>query len=308
LSVPIVDGAPTSPARALRVGLIGLGLIGRRHAATLQSLDGAALVATADPHAAADHADWRALLDAGPLDAVLVCTPPDAHRDPAVAALARGIPLYLEKPIAHDAADAAAIVAAAAAAGVPCAVGYQYRALSFLGALPTDSAMLVGVGISETAPRAWLGDRSRGGSHLLERASHLVDLVHALAGRAAAVRASDRGDRLVLTLELASGALAALAVARVPGGPGWRLELVGPRGTTTVALDEPPHADGPGGPLRHEGRPLLERSLARFLDAVRTGDPAAVCCTPAAAAETLATALACLEAARAPGRQVGAHR
>jgi hypothetical protein len=136
----------------------------------------------------------------------------------------------------------------------------------------------------------------------------MIDLVQALAGPAVAVRASDRDERLALTLELATGALAALAIARLPGGPGWRLELSGPHGTTTVALDERPVADGPAGRLVHEGRLPLERSLERFLAAVRTGDPEAVACTPTAAAETLATALACLAAAQAPGTAPAAPR
>ena len=45
--------------------------------------------------------------------------------------VARGLPLYLEKPVARSLADARAIVTAAEA-GVVCAVGYQWHAVDVL--------------------------------------------------------------------------------------------------------------------------------------------------------------------------------
>jgi predicted dehydrogenase len=35
------------------------------------------------------------------LDALFVCTPPANHAEPAVAAIGRGVPVYLEKPLAR---------------------------------------------------------------------------------------------------------------------------------------------------------------------------------------------------------------
>jgi predicted dehydrogenase len=287
------------PSADLRVGVVGLGFVGAGHVERLAGLPGVRVGATADARPAlGDHDDWRRLLADDRLDAVVVATPPDTHRELALAALEAGLPLYLEKPLAHSLADGEAIAAAAAASGTVCAVGYQYRSLSFLDALPRDSAMLLGVGISPTADRPWLGDPSRGGTHLLERASHLIDLELALAGPARRVTAADYGERLALTLELRDDALGTVAVGRFADGPGWRLELVGERGTTTVALGDAPFACGPDGRREHEGGPLLERSLGRFVEAVRADDPGLVPCGPDDALETLATALACLAAAQ----------
>jgi myo-inositol 2-dehydrogenase/D-chiro-inositol 1-dehydrogenase len=282
----------------LRVGLVGAGWIARTHATTLAALDGARLVASADlVPGRADYTDWHALLARERLDAVLVCTPPDAHRAVVVAAAEAGLAVYLEKPVAHDMADARAIAAAVARAGVVCAVGYQYRAISFLADLPRDARLLIGAGLSGTVDRPWLGDRARGGGFVLERASHLVDLQRALAGEVAEVASVESGDALALTLGFASGALGSVVVGRVAGGPGWRLDLVGDR-TVAVELDPVFRAAGDGVALAHTGPPPVQASLERFVRAAAARDPAAVACPLPEGVATLAVALAGQDAAQ----------
>ena len=291
----------------LRIGIVGAGWIAGTHAATLARLDGAQVVASADVvPGRADYVDWRAMLRAERLDALVVCTPPDVHREVTVEAAQAGLAVYLEKPVAHTMDDAAAIAAAVKATGVVCAVGYQYRAISFLGDLPRDAALLLGTGISDTADRAWLGDRARGGGMMLERASHLIDLERAIAGEVAGVTALDEGDGLATALRFASGALGSVVVGRVAGGPGWRLELVvADAGTVAVELDPVFRARGAGLDLAHVGPPPVERSLACFIDAAARRDPGGVCCTVADGVGTLAVALAAQEAAQ---RGAGAGR
>jgi predicted dehydrogenase len=282
----------------LRVGIVGAGWIAGTHAATLADLDGVELVATADVvPGRAEYADWREMLARERLDAVIVCTPPDAHRDVAVAAAEAGLAIYLEKPVAHALGDARAIAAAVDAAGVVCGVGYQYRAISFLDALPRDATLLLGTGVSDTVQRSWLGDRDRGGGMILERASHLIDLELVLAGAVDAVSAVEAGDALSIGLRFASGAVGAVAVGRAPGGPGWRLELAGDEGTVTVELDPGFRAHGGGVALEHVGPPPLRLSLACFVDAAARRDPGAVCCPLEEGVATLAVALAAQEAA-----------
>src|SRR5439155_344027 len=102
----------TGPARAL-----ALGELKRRddvQVVGVCDLDRARAEALAPPGATV-YERFDELLDRGQPDALWVCTPPLAHREPAVAALARGIHVYLEKPIARTGDDAAAIVAAAEA-------------------------------------------------------------------------------------------------------------------------------------------------------------------------------------------------
>ncbi|MBW3634214.1 MAG: Gfo/Idh/MocA family oxidoreductase, partial [Chloroflexi bacterium] len=58
---------------------------------------------------------------------VMVCTPEDQHLEPALAALDRGKPLMVEKPVAHTLEAAYAIAAAAERTGVPVLAGHLLR-------------------------------------------------------------------------------------------------------------------------------------------------------------------------------------
>lgn len=74
------------------------------------------------------HADVATMLDAHPdLTAAIVATPDFAHRDPALACIARGLDLLIEKPLATTSDDANAIRVAAAKAGVQVVVGFENR-------------------------------------------------------------------------------------------------------------------------------------------------------------------------------------
>jgi myo-inositol 2-dehydrogenase / D-chiro-inositol 1-dehydrogenase len=321
----------------LSVGIIGAGWMAQEHARVLGSLDGVSLDAVCDTDrgraedlagggGARVYLDWRDLLDREDLGALIVAIPPLAHREPAVEALGRGLPVYLEKPIARTLEDAAAIVAAAEAAGTVCAVGYQWHALDVLDDLRQllegeQIGLLVGTSIGPTQSRPWFLDRRAGGGNLLERGSHHLDLARAVGGDVASVQAAagrvrlagsneaggDIDDAVTMVLELASGALATIVVAWTrPGQPGtYALDVVASDSTLRLNLDPDFTLTG----LSH-GRPVtrraasqpLERSLGRFIDAIAARDPSAVPCTPPDAAATLAVAVAAeraLETARA---------
>ena len=68
---------------------------------------------------------YEALLDSGEVDAVYVATPNWRHREHAVPALDRGIPVLLEKPMATSVADAEAINAAAGRSGAKLMIAYR---------------------------------------------------------------------------------------------------------------------------------------------------------------------------------------
>ncbi len=319
-------------AGELRLGVVGAGWIVEKHLASLDVLGGARVAAVADLDGdraavvaertgATAHRDWRAMLDGEALDAVLVCTPPRAHREPAVAALERGLPVYLEKPVARDLEDARAIRAAVAAQAGVCAVGYQYRAIDFLDALRealTGQALglLASLSIGATAGRSWFVDQAEGGGQILERASHHIDLQRAIAGEVSAVQAAgsrvslagpDRpaesgiDDVVALTLHYASGAIGSVLVAWThPDLPSeYQLDLSASEAALRVELDPAFAVTGVsrGRPLtlRATSRPV-ERSLGRFLEAARAGDPGLVACTVEDALGTLAVAIACEQA------------
>jgi myo-inositol 2-dehydrogenase / D-chiro-inositol 1-dehydrogenase len=312
---------------AIRVGIVGAGWIAREHRRVLDSVPEAELVAVCDVDSeratalaagtgARTYLDWRDLLDREDLGALIVCTPPRSHREPATAALNHGLPVYLEKPIARTPRDAARIVAAAGRAGAVCAVGYQWHALDLLDDLPgllagQQIGLLVGTSIGPTQSRPWFVDMRAGGGNLLERGSHHLDLARAVAGEVVQVQAAasrvrlagsaaeagDIDDALTITLELASGALATVVVAWTrPGQPGtYGLDIVASDATLRVALDPDFVLSGVSRGQPVSRRAVLhpfERSVGRFFRAVAERDPAAVACTPADAAATLAVAAA----------------
>ena len=122
----------------LRVGLAGLGAMGRNHLRNLSTRDDVSLVAVADqaPELVADavsttgaagYADALAMVDDAGLDALVVATPTMAHAPIGLAAIERGIPVLIEKPLAGTVAEGLELVAAARARGVPLQVGHVER-------------------------------------------------------------------------------------------------------------------------------------------------------------------------------------
>jgi myo-inositol 2-dehydrogenase/D-chiro-inositol 1-dehydrogenase len=320
----------------IRVGVVGAGWIAREHRRVLDSVAEAELAAVCDldPERAGElaagtgarvYTDWRDLLDSEDLGALLVCTPPRSHAEPAVAALTAGLPVYLEKPIARTPQDAAPIVAAAQRSGTVCAVGYQWHALDLLGDLPAVLAgqqigVLVGTCIGPTQSRPWFLDNRAGGGNLLERGSHQLDLARAVAGEVAAVQAAagrvrlargpgdagDIDDALTMLLQHASGALATIVVAWTrPGQPGsFGLDILATEATLRLALDPDFTLTGVSGGQQVARRAAMhpfERSMRRFLRAVAERNPAAVACTPRDAAATLAVAAAAERALETSG-------
>jgi predicted dehydrogenase len=315
----------------VRVGVVGAGWIAEEHVAVLGRLDGAELVGVCDLDAAradalaaaggaAAHTDWRALVEREAPEALVVCTPPLAHREVTVEALDRGIHVYLEKPIARGLADARAIVAAAAASDAVCAVGYQWRGVEVLDDLREaldgqELGLLIGIGTGPTKSRPWFLDRAQGGGNMLERASHGIDLQRAVAGEVAAVQATggtvalaqsagvrgDIEDEAAIALRFESGAVGSTAIAWTRDGlPGrYSLDVLGSESSLRLDLDPDFTLTGVSRGRRVEARTTqhpIERSVERFLEAARSGDRSRVFCTPADAAETLATVIACEEA------------
>lgn len=106
----------------IRLGIIGAGHLGRFHAKLIRELDGVHLVGIADPLAEAaaavaaecggvPYADYRDLLPR--IDAAIVAAPTRYHHAIGLALLERGIHVLMEKPLALDPVQAAALVESA---------------------------------------------------------------------------------------------------------------------------------------------------------------------------------------------------
>ncbi len=122
----------------LRVGLAGLGSMGRNHLRNLVARDDVTLVAVADPNedalaSAADqsgarpYADPVEMLDEERLEALVVSAPTTLHHRIALHAIERGVPVLVEKPLATTVAEGRELVEAAGRRGALLQVGHIER-------------------------------------------------------------------------------------------------------------------------------------------------------------------------------------
>lgn len=122
----------------LRIGVIGVGRIGRMHAELIaHQIPGVALGAVFDAHAplARDVAaefgvpaagSAEEIFDSG-LDAVAICSSSDTHVELLIAAAQAGKAVFCEKPVSLDLTELNRALDAVDAAGVPFQIGFNRR-------------------------------------------------------------------------------------------------------------------------------------------------------------------------------------
>jgi len=126
-----------SANRNLRIGVVGAGVMGSNHARVLAGMPGVTLAGIADPDekqrdfvsgvlGCPTVADVDGLIALKP-DAITIAAPTHLHRDIALACIARGIHVLVEKPIASNVEEGREIIAAARRAKVTLMVGHVER-------------------------------------------------------------------------------------------------------------------------------------------------------------------------------------
>ena len=124
------------PTKPLRVGVIGVGHLGARHAEIYAAMPGVRLVSVCDinpsraePLAARLHCqastDYRALV--GTVEAASVAVPTRLHAAIGLALLSHGIHVLIEKPMATTLAEADALMRAAQRARCVLQIGHVER-------------------------------------------------------------------------------------------------------------------------------------------------------------------------------------
>lgn len=236
----------------LRIAVAGAGLIGRAHVERIAASAECQVAAIADPAAAvADYAAGldlphyagvEPMLDAVRPDGVVVATPNVLHVPQALAAISRGIPVLVEKPVADTVAEAERLVAAAERAGVPLLVGHHRRHNPILaaaraalregrlGRLATVTALVQFLKPDPYFDTAWR--REPGGGPVLINLIHAIDDLRFLVGEIAALQAfasnALRGfpveDSAVVNLRFANGALGTITSSDSAAAP-WSWEL-----------------------------------------------------------------------------------
>lgn len=196
------------PQAALRLGIIGAGRVTSDHhlpalrrlpqieVAALADVDAARLEQIADRFGIPSrYADPQALLADPTLQAVAICTPPPTHATLALAALAAGKHVLVEKPLALSLRECAELQARASSLpGQQTTVGFNlrwHRLMSAAGELVRAGAvghlqtvrltLTSGYRHRLTSPQ-WRNQRQTGGSVLLELGSHVFDLARFLTG------------------------------------------------------------------------------------------------------------------------------
>lgn len=123
--------------QGLRVGVVGCGYWGSKHVRTLLSLEAVSRVCVIDPSDERRSAvtrvyprveEYRTLGEAlGQLDAVIIAAPPTLHAPLALEAIARGVHVLVEKPLAPTVKEGQAMVRAAEKKGVTLMVGHTFE-------------------------------------------------------------------------------------------------------------------------------------------------------------------------------------
>ncbi|HMM96935.1 Gfo/Idh/MocA family oxidoreductase [Phycicoccus sp.] len=298
----------------MRIALAGAGRIGAFHARTLASLGGVDELLLADvdaDRAARVAADLgvvavptvEGLLDPR-VDALVVATSTPGHAPLVRAAVAAGLPVFVEKPLAATLSETVELVRLVEGADVPVHVGFQRRFDT--GYRRARAAVASGeLGLVHTL-RATTSDRRpphpeylpTSGGIFRDCSVHDADVVRFVTGREVLTVQAVGGTKgepffaaagdvasAAALLTLDDGTIAVLTTTRYSGqGHDVRLEVVGSEASVAVGLDDSlalrSLEDGvtfPAGPVHEAFMDRFEAAyraeLTAFLDVARGGAP-----------------------------------
>lgn len=236
----------------IRLGLIGLGWVGKVHAAAALNLPDCQLAAICDvdegarpfaeTHGANFYKNYEELLDKEPLDGVIVALPNHLHAPVGIECARRGCHILMEKPLAPTRAEADRLLAAAAMNGVKLLVGYHRRFNAAVGVARRFIAegglgRLIGVTVmwalrkdDDYYRQPWR--REPGAGPIENNLSHEIDTLRFICGDMARIYAETgnraRGfaveDSAGIVIRFKSGVLGSIFVSDAVASP-WAYEL-----------------------------------------------------------------------------------
>jgi predicted dehydrogenase len=284
--------------RDLRVGVVGVGYLGRFHALIYSRLPGVELVGVCDVDrnraeqvaeeaGCAAYDDPLALIDRA--EAVSVVVPTSLHLDVARPYLQRGVHMLLEKPVAPDLEQGATIVGLAESAGVILQIGHLER---FNAGIMELARRIDGPRFIEAQRLGAFTERATDVDVVSDLMIHDIDIVLALVDADLAdVRAvgtpvlTDHVDIANARLEFVNGTVANCVASRVSERVTRRIRVFQPRGYLSLNFVEQTleiaapvsRADLPRPEIRRERisvEPVkpLDREIAAFIQCVRSGE------------------------------------
>ena len=304
-------------SRPVRVGVIGVGHLGRHHARLLAGLPDVQLTGVADllldrAAAAAGTSGARVTADAADLldcvDAVTIAVPTQAHLQVARPFLERGIHVLVEKPMAASLAEAQEMIALAEAGGATLAAGHTER---FNPAVTAALPILRTPRFIEVHRLSGFPERSLDIDVIFDVMIHDLDIILAVdRSDVAAVEAigvpvlTPKIDICNARIRFASGAIANITASRISRDKVRKVRFFQPDMYVSVDYADqelevwrltPRPGERPaieGGKVTVARDEPLGRELADFVDAVRTGRPPLVTGSDGLRALALATRVA----------------
>lgn len=294
------SGASKSANNRLRVGVLGVGYLGRFHARIYAGMPEVELVGVADVDAGAARAvasqygcqaynHPRDLL--GQVDAVSVVVPTVYHAEVARPFLERKVHMLMEKPIAPTYEESLALVELAEAAGVIFQVGHLERFNAGVMALAAHCVNPRFIEVHRLGPFV---DRATDVDVVTDLMIHDIDIVMSLvkspirniaAGGIPVI--TDQVDIANARIEFENGAVANVTASRVSNKKFRRIRVFGDRhyyglnymNQKLEVTRAVPDGDGGKWPkiatetLDVTPRPPLDTELEYFVESVRTGTP-----------------------------------
>jgi predicted dehydrogenase len=235
----------------IAIGVIGAGLIGRKHLRKLAERTDYDLVGIADSNidqVTAEHpkarvfADYRRLLDEARPQAVIIASPNQLHAETGIECARRGIHILIEKPVTDTLESATALLSEVRNSGIRSLVGHHRRhhlQVRTLKALLGEGRIGDIVGVSAIwathkpenyfAVAPWRSQA--GGGPVLINLIHEIDFLRFTVGEVVAVEAiasnCQRGfaveDTAVALIEFDNGALGTFFISDSAVSP-WTME------------------------------------------------------------------------------------